>query len=165
VTEGVQHIGLAFEPGEPGAMSRPPRPPEQPIFDRLMVRQVIITAVTMSGVGIALFAWLLGNGWSEAEARNLLMLLFVLFENVQVFNARSERVSAFRMPLSRNWLVVAATGGALLVHVIAMHVPFVAETLSIGPVPLAWWGILVLLSTSVLVVMEVFKRFRRGREG
>jgi magnesium-transporting ATPase (P-type) len=93
------------------------------------------------------------------------MLLFVLFENVQVFNARSERVSAFRMPLSRNWLVVAATGGALLVHVIAMYVPFVAETLSIGPVPLEWWGVLVLLSLSVLAVMEVFKRFRRDRDG
>jgi magnesium-transporting ATPase (P-type) len=91
------------------------------------------------------------------------MLLFVLFENVQVFNARSERVSAFRMPLSRNWLVVAATGGALLVHVIAMYVPFVAETLSIGPVPLEWWGILVLLSLSVLAVMEVSKRLRRDR--
>lgn len=165
VTEGVQHIGLAFEPGEPGAMDRPPRPPDQPIFDRLMVRQVLLSAVTMSGVGFALFAWLLGNGWAEAEARNLLMLLFVLFENVQVFNARSERVSAFRMPLSRNWLVVAATGGALLVHVTAMYIPPVAETLSIAPVPLAWWGILLLAATSVLAVMEVYKRFRRGREG
>jgi calcium-translocating P-type ATPase len=165
VTEGVQHIGLAFEPGEPGAMVRPPRPPEQPIFDRLMIREVLISAVTMAGVGIALFAWLLANGWTEADARNLLMLLFVLFENVQVFNARSERVSAFRMPLSRNWLVVAATGGALLVHVAAMYIPFMAETLSLAPVPLAWWGILLLASTSLLAVMEIFKRFRRDGEG
>ncbi len=164
VTEGVQHIGLAFEPGEPGAMDRPPRPPTQPIFDRLMVREVVISAVTMSGVGFLLFAWLLGNGWAEAEARNLLMLLFVLFENVQVFNARSERVSAFRMPLSRNWLVVAATGGALLVHMAAMYIPPVAETLSLAPIPLAWWGILLLASMSVLAVMEVFKRLRRDRE-
>ncbi|MEN6342673.1 MAG: HAD-IC family P-type ATPase [Methanospirillum sp.] len=162
VTEGVQHIGLAFEPGEPGAMDRPPRPPDQPIFDLLMVRQVLLSAVTMAGVGFALFAWLLANGWAQADARNLLMLLFVLFENVQVFNARSERVSAFRMPLSRNWLVVAATGGALLVHVAAMYIPPVAKTLSLAPVPLAWWAILVLASMSVLVVMELYKRFRRG---
>ena len=118
----------------------------------------------MAGVGFGLFAWLLANGWAEAEARNLLMLLFVLFENVQVFNARSERVSAFRMPLSRNWLVVAATGGALLVHVAAMYIPPVAETLSIAPVPLAWWGILLLAAASVLAVMEVYKRFRRGHD-
>lgn len=161
VTEGVQHIGLAFEPGEPGAMERPPRPPDQPIFDRLMIREVLLSALTMSAVGFGLFAWLLGNGWPEADARNLLMLLFVLFENVQVFNARSERVSAFRMPLSRNWLVVAATGGSLLIHVIAMYIPPVAETLSIAPVPLAWWGLLLLASTSLLAVMEVYKRVRR----
>jgi calcium-translocating P-type ATPase len=165
VTEGVQHIGLAFEPGEPGAMKRPPRPPDQPIFDRLMIQQVVVSAFTMSVVGFTLFAWLLGNGWGEADARNLLMLLFVLFENVQVFNARSERVSAFRMPLSRNWLVVAATGGSLLIHVAAMYIPPVAGTLSIAPVPLEWWGILLLLSMTVLVVMEVYKRIRRDPTG
>ena len=165
VTEGVQHIGLAFEPGEPGAMERPPRPPAQPIFDRLMIQQVVVSAFTMSVVGFTLFAWLLGNGWGEADARNLLMLLFVLFENVQVFNARSERVSAFRMPLSRNWLVVAATGGSLLIHVAAMYIPPVAGTLSIAPVPLEWWGILLLLSMTVLVVMEVYKRIRRDPTG
>lgn len=158
VTEGVQHIGLAFEPGEPGAMERPPRPPDQPIFDRPMVRQVIISALTMSAVGFGLFAWLLGNGWAESDARNLLMLLFVLFENVQVFNARSERISAFRMPLSRNWLVVAATAGSILIHVAAMYIPPVAETLSIAPVPLSWWGLLLLASASLLTVMEVHKR-------
>ncbi len=68
------------------------------------------------------------------------------------------------MPLSRNWLVVAATGGSLLVHAVAMYIPPVAETLSIAPVPLAWWGILLLVSTSLLAVMEVYKRVRRGRE-
>jgi calcium-translocating P-type ATPase len=163
VTEGVQHIGLAFEPGEPGVMERPPRPPDQPIFDRMMIWQVLFSAVTMSAVGFGLYAWLLGSGWAESDARNLLMLLFVLFENVQVFNARSEHLSAFRMPLSRNWLIVAATGGSLLIHVVAMYVPPVAETLSIAPVPPGWWVILLLASSSLLVVMEVFKRFRRDR--
>ena len=162
VTEGVQHIGLAFEPGEPGAMERPPRPPDQPIFDRLMVRQVVISALTMSAIGFGLFAWLLGNGWTEGGARNLLMLLFVLFENVQVFNARSERTSAFRIPISRNWLVVAATAGSILIHVAAMYIPPVAETLSIAPVPLTWWALLLLTSASLLAVMEVHKRVLAG---
>jgi hypothetical protein len=45
-----------------------------------------------------------------------------------------------------------------------MYIPFIAETLSLAPVPLAWWAILLLASTSVLAVMEVFKRFRRDRE-
>ncbi|NLX49243.1 MAG: HAD-IC family P-type ATPase [Methanospirillum sp.] len=163
VTEGVQHIGLAFEPGEPGAMDRPPRPPDQPIFDRLMVREVLLSAGTMSVVGFVLFSWLLGSGWALDDARNLLMLLFVLFENVQVFNVRSERISAFGIPLSRNWLVVAATGGSLLVHALAMYIPPVAETLSIAPVQPVWWGVLLLASLSLLAVMEVFKLVRRAR--
>ena len=50
----------------------------------------------MGGGGFLVFWWLLENGYSEHDARNYLLLLFVLFENFQTFNSRSERHSVFR---------------------------------------------------------------------
>jgi Ca2+-transporting ATPase len=41
------------------------------------------------------FQWLLQAGFSVDEARNSTLLLMVLFENVNVFNSRSETRSAF----------------------------------------------------------------------
>jgi P-type Ca2+ transporter type 2C len=35
------------------------------------------------------------NGWNETEARNVLLLLMVLFENFHIGNCRSETKSAF----------------------------------------------------------------------
>ena len=40
VTNGGQDVALAFEKREPGLLDRPPRRPDEPIFDRLMISGV-----------------------------------------------------------------------------------------------------------------------------
>ena len=161
ITNGIQQFGLAFEPGEPGAMQRPPRPTDQGLFDRLMLEENLISAVWVGGVGFAAWSWMLGAGFPEAEARGMLLVLFVLFENVHIFNTRSETVSAFRMPLSRNWFLVLSVFAAWGVNFVLMHVPLTAGLLQFGPIDLATWGVMIALASSLLVVMEAYKRFRR----
>ena len=161
VTNGIQHVGLAFEPGEPGAMRRPPRPPGEGLFDRLMLEETLLSAAAMSLVGFAVWAWLIGTGMAEEQARALLLALFVLFLNFHVFNARSETTSAFRIPLSRNRFLVLSVIGAALVNAAAMYVPFLADVLRTGPIGLAAWGVLIAIASSILVVMELYKRLRR----
>ena len=161
VTNGIQHVGLAFEPGEPGAMQRPPRPPTQGLFDRLMLEETLLSAAAMSVTGFAVWAWLLGSGMAEDQARALLLVLFVLFENFHVFNARSETISAFRIPLSRNWLLVISVIGAALVNAAAMYIPVLAGILRTGPISPAEWVTLFVIASSILAVMELYKRLRR----
>jgi Ca2+-transporting ATPase len=52
-------------------------------------------------ISFTVFAWAIATGMAEGEAGNLLLSLMVLFESVQVFNARSETRSAFKIALSR----------------------------------------------------------------
>lgn len=68
---------------------------------------------------------LLAADWSAENARNSVVLLMVLFENVHVFNSRSELRSAFAHDPRRNLLLVGGTVLAQLLHVAAMHLPFV----------------------------------------
>ncbi len=161
ITNGIQQFGLAFEPGEPGAMQRPPRPTDQGLFDRLMLEENLIVAAWLGVVGFLAWSWMLGAGIPEAEARGLLLVLFVLFENVQIFNARSETVSAFRMPLSRNRFLVLSVAAAAGVNLVLMHIPFTAELLQFGPISPMAWGVLIAIASTILVVMEAYKRLRR----
>ena len=161
ITNGIQQFGLAFEPGEQGSMQRPPRPPDQGLFDRLMLEENLIAALWVGGVGFLAWYWMLGAGIPEAEARGLFLVLFVLFENVHIFNTRSETVSAFRMPLSRNWFLVLSVAAAAAVNFVLMHIPFTAELLQFGPISPQAWGVLIVIASSILVVMEAYKRFRR----
>ena len=51
--------------------------------------------------------------------------------------------------------------GAAAINALAMYIPVLADALHTGPIPLQAWGALIALATSVLVVMEIYKRFRR----
>ncbi|MDJ0968796.1 MAG: HAD-IC family P-type ATPase, partial [Kiloniellales bacterium] len=57
VTNGIQDVALAFEKGEPEVLKRRPRPPDQAVFDRRMVAQVLVAGSYMGGVAFAFFLW------------------------------------------------------------------------------------------------------------
>jgi calcium-translocating P-type ATPase len=164
VTNGFQHVALAFEGGEPGAMTRPPRNPSEGILNRLMVQQTVVAAVTVALVGYGNFYLLLNYfGLNEFEARHRLLLLMVLIENYHVLNCRSEYVSALRVPLRRNWMLLWGVLAAQGIHIAAMFFPPAQQVLRIAPVTLNEWLVPFVVAASVLVALEVFKLVRHGR--
>lgn len=157
VTNGIQDVALAFEPGDDDVSARPPRPPQEPIFNKLMIERTVVAALVMGVIGFALFKWALANGWSEPAARNALLLLMVLFENVHIFNCRSEVRSAFsRSPLKSPILMI----GMLLafsIHVSMLYLPFGNSLLGTEPVSIDNWLFIFALSLPILVAMELHK--------
>lgn len=160
VTNGIQDVALAFEGGDPGVLARSPRPPEQPIFDRPMIEQTAISGAFIGVVAFAFFHWALAAGWSEAEARNVMLLLMVFFENVHVFNCRSETRSVLRVPIGANPLLVAAVVATQSIHIGAMYVPGLNNVLGIAPVSVETWLSVAPIALSLILVMEVYKAFR-----
>jgi Ca2+-transporting ATPase len=163
VTNGIQDVALAFEPAEGDELSRPPRPANERLLDPAMILRSACSAGVMAGVGFAAFAWMLDRGWSEPAARNALLLLMVLFENIHVGNCRSETRSAFTLNPLRTPLLLAGTLAALGVHVAAMYAPGLSTALSAAPVDAATWAALVTLALTVFVADETYKWFVRWR--
>lgn len=161
VTNGIQDVALAFEPGEGDELHYPPRPPREAIFNRLMSERVVVSALVIGSVAFVLFQWLLANGYTLEAARNGTLLLMVLFENIHVFNSRSETRSAFQHNPLRNPLLVFGTAAAQLIHIGAMYTPWISEVLRIQPVSLRHWLGLLGLALTVLVVMELQKQVHR----
>ncbi len=161
VTNGIQDVALAFEPAEGDELEKPPRPPNEPIFNRIMVERIALSALVMGGSAFALYHWLLTSGSSLEEARNTIMLLMVLFENVQVFNSRSELKSAFSQNPLRNPLLILGTLAALMIHIAAMYTPGLSSVLQIQPVSVVQWILLFGLALSILGIMEIYKALRR----
>ncbi|NIQ12010.1 MAG: HAD-IC family P-type ATPase, partial [Gammaproteobacteria bacterium] len=82
VTNGIQDVALAFEGGEPGVMNNKPRPPNEGLFNRLMIAQNVVSGLAMGLLAFSTWAWLLAQGTGVSEARNFVLLLMVLLENV-----------------------------------------------------------------------------------
>lgn len=81
---GVVDVALAFEPGEGDELTKPPRKPDEAIFNRVMIERVLISAMVIGLVAFACFYYLLNTGMSIDAARNGTLLLMVLFENIHV---------------------------------------------------------------------------------
>ena len=106
---------------------------------------------------------MLQNGWSVDEARNGVLLLMVLFENVQAFNSRSESRSVFLHNPMRNRLLLFGTITAQLVHIWAMYIPGLNSVLGVRPVSFELWLALLGIAITLLAAMEVHKLFTRRR--
>ena len=160
VTNSVQSVGLALEPGEGDEMRRPPRPPQESLFNPVMLRRVLISGLVMGGLAFTCFYWLLLHGWAVEEARNIVLLLMVLFENVQVFNSRSEQRSIFLQPFFSNPVLLVGTLAAQLVHIFCLYSPIMQEVLGVSPVSATQWTALLSIALLQVVAMELLLRFR-----
>lgn len=156
VTNGIQDKALALEVAEKGLMRKNPRPPQEGIFNRPMVTQILWNGILM-GIGCAgVFWYALHTGMAVDEARNLTLLAMVLFENVYVFVARSETRFGL-LGIFKNMWVLAAVVLAQGVHLLAMYLPWLQDVLHTAPVSFAHWQQLLLLAAGIFIAAEGFK--------
>jgi len=157
VTNGIQDIALTFEPEEGDELKRPPRSPNEPIFDRLMVERVLVNALVMGVLAFATFSWQIQNGANIESARNITLLLMVLFENVHVLNSRSETRSLLRQYFFGNPFLIFGMLGAQAIHIGAMYTPGLREVLQVQPVSIMQWSQLLSIALCLIVVDELHK--------
>lgn len=157
VTNGIQGVALAFEPGEGDSLRRKPRSPNESVFNRLMVERTAIAMLVVGGGGFLVYDLALRLGWSVTAARNLLLLTMVLFENFHIGNCRSETRSAFALSPLRSPVLFFGTLGAFLIHIAAMYVPFLQDALSTSPVVSSSWVVAIGVSVLIVPTMELHK--------
>lgn len=163
VTNGIQDVALAFEPGEGGEIKRRPRAPKEPIFNRLMLERTIVSALVMALICFFAYRWMLAHGWQLPHAQNGVLLLLVLFENIQAGNSRSETASLFTQSPFRNRLLLFGTSVAQLLHIGAMYTPGLRDVLRLESISLVQWIITLGLALLLLVTAELHKMLLRRR--
>jgi len=111
-------------------MKRRPRRQDETIFDPQMVWQTLVSGLTIGILALGYWFWMVRvEAMDEAAARNLLLLFMVLLQNVHVFNCRSESISALKVPLGRNVILVFGVLAAQGIHIVSMHLPFMQTIL------------------------------------
>jgi Ca2+-transporting ATPase len=107
--------------------------------------------------GFLVYDMALRMGWAVPDARNLLLLTMVLFENFHVGNCRSETKSAFALSPLRSPVLFFGTLGAFLIHVTGMYVPFLQGVLATRPVGPWLWGAAIGMSMLIVPAVELHK--------
>ena len=154
-------LPLAFEPVEGRVMHRPPRPPQAPILDRVLLQRIVLVGMLMLAGAFGLFLLALERGQSLAEARSIAVNVFVMIEAVYLFNCRSLERPLWRVaPFSNLW-VWGGAGAMLLLQLAFTYLPGfqrVFGTAAIGPQ--AWLEIAA-VGLAALLLIEGEKAWRR----
>ena len=161
VTNGLQDVALAFEPGEKDVLQRPPRDPQAGIFNRLLVERTILVALMISAGVIYEFIHALNQGVSLEKARTLAVTTMVFFQFFQAFNSRSESQSLFRMNPLGNPLLFFGTIAAFGAHLAAIYLPSMQWVFRMEPITLMEWLHIGVASMTVIVLVEIDKWLRR----
>ena len=137
VTDGLPGLALTVEPPEPDTMSRSPYSPQESIFGRGMVRDILWIGLLMGAVslGVGLWAWHTGiAAWQT--------MVFTTLTVAQMGNAlatRSERDSLFHQGLLSNKLMLFSVLLTLALQFAVIYMPFlqnVFRTKSLSPLEL-----------------------------
>ena len=100
---------------------------------------------------------MLRAGWTEAAARNALLLLMVLFENIHIGNCRSETKSALRLSPFRSPDFARRRADRVIASSRTMFMPLGQRVLQVEPVSLTTMACLWTLALSIFVAMEIHK--------
>lgn len=162
VTNGLQDMALAFEPGEPDVLDRPPRDEREGIVSRALWERTALTGMTMALGSLWLFTWAIAEGLSEDAQRGAALTTFVVAMALHAYNARSERRSILASDPRTNPLLLATVIGSLAIQVGALHWGPTRGLLRIAPVGLDAWGRMLVVALAVVAVSEAHKWLRNG---
>jgi len=157
VTNGLQDVALAFEPGEAGVLERRPRPKGEGIISAMLWQRTALAGVVMAAGTLLLFWWELRTSGQLGRAQTVALTTMVLFQVFHVGNCRSERRSVFALSPWSNRFLFVATGAALMVHVAALYLPPMQFLLRVEPLDLGTWLRMAIVASTILLAVELHK--------
>jgi Ca2+-transporting ATPase len=164
VTNGLQDVALAFEPGEKDVIKRKPRNLKEGIMSRLMYERSILVGLIISAGVIFNFVSAIDDGVSLERARTVAVTTMVLFQFFQAWNSRSELQSVFRIsPLSNPFLFYSMVA-AFFAQIAVVYVPALQWVFRTEALNGAEWLQIVLVALTVVVVVEIDKAIRRYKK-
>ncbi|MBN2232071.1 MAG: HAD-IC family P-type ATPase [Deltaproteobacteria bacterium] len=162
VTNGLQDVALAFEPGEPGVLHRHPRAPGEGIMSALMVRRTLLMGFILALGTVGVFLLYLHRGVDLEKCRTMALTTMVFLQFFQAANCRSERQSVFRRsPLGNPFLLVSVVA-AFFAQIAVLYVPALQWIFRTVPLDAADWLLILVVSVTVVIGVE-FDKWRLGR--
>ncbi|MFA7463541.1 MAG: cation transporting ATPase C-terminal domain-containing protein, partial [Syntrophales bacterium] len=163
VTNGLQDVALAFEPGEKGVIERPPRDPKEPIMSRILIERTAIVSVLIAAGILYNFITALDAGESLEKARSVAVTTMVFFQFFQAWNSRSEIQSVFRMnPLGNPFLFYSMVA-AFFAQLAVLYVPAFQWVFRTEPIEISEWVRILAVSAAVVIVVELDKWIRNRK--
>ncbi|MBI1376816.1 MAG: HAD-IC family P-type ATPase [Frankiales bacterium] len=149
---------LAFEPAEPGIMTRRPRSPGEPIVTRHLVWRMVVVGLLMLVGAFVSYEIVLRTGATLEQARTVAVNAFVAMEAAYLVNCRSLDGSVRRVGLLSNRWVLVGGAAMLVLQALFTFSPWMQEAFGTAAPPAASWLLVLAMGVGLLAAVAGFKR-------
>lgn len=161
VTAITISFALAFEPIEPGAMTRKPRDKSTPLLSPYFLFRILLVSVIVAG-GILLANKYLGQFNLDKEVLNTITLQSLVFALIfHLFNCRHLNQFALNRDFFKNKVAFLVTGLLIGLQLLITYVPFFNTILKTAPLTLSQWLIPIYIGITVFILIEIEKLVTR----
>ncbi len=154
VTDGLPAVALGLDPFEEGIMKRKPRKAKEPIITKEMTVNIVILGFVMAVATLVLF-WLYRG---SMKAQTMAFTALVVFELVRLHHVRSQ----YRLPAFSNPFLLSAVAVSVLLQVVILYVPFLADAFNVVPLELMDWVWIGAAALFMLGINAVMQRIRKA---
>jgi Ca2+-transporting ATPase len=158
IMDGPKAISLGLEPPEPDIMKRPPRNPNENILNRPSLFYIFTVGFLIMAVTFGIFNWSLKDG--KPYAMTMFFAGLIIVRTFNAFNCRSITVSLFKLGLFTNRWLLAAAAVTVLTSLPIIYVPSMQKIFKTVPLSLNDWTLLILVSSTTLIFVEIIKYLR-----
>ncbi len=155
-------LALAFEPAEDDLMRRPPRDPAAPLLSGELLWRVLFIAALMTLASLGLFHLSQEQGWSLEASRTLAVNAIIACEIGYLFSSRRLLAPA-RFGWHDNPMVWSMVLGIIALQGLFSHWPLLQQLFATEGLPLAAWGLCLLLALLTCALVEAEKYLLRRR--
>jgi Ca2+-transporting ATPase len=128
-------LPLAFEVKEPNVMNRPPRKPDEALFNGFVTFRVFFVSILMTVGTIVLFSWeyyySLSTGMAQTDAlarsQSIAVTFIIFFQIFYLINCRSLKESVFKIGLFSNGFIFLGIGSIMLLQAMFLYTPFMQK--------------------------------------
>jgi len=167
LTDTAPALAVGLDPPPDDVMDRPPRRLTDRVIDAAMWRGIawvgtVMALVTLFALDLGLPGGLVEGDGTLDQARTMAFTTLVLAQLFNVFNARSDRVSAFH-GLFANRILWGAIAVSVVLQVAVVQAGVLNDAFDTAPLSLGDWWICTALASLVLWADEAKKLLERLR--
>lgn len=157
VEDSFLDIGLATENDKKGLMNMPPRDPNESILTK-DYKKFIGWTFLVSGLAVVLIFWGTLHFTKDIDLARTITFVLVSFDSLFFpYVIRNLHKSIFRSDIFSNYFINLASFLALVILLIGLYMPFIANFLSAEKLNLVHWSFILGITIVETLIFEVFK--------
>ncbi len=158
VTDTIPALALGVDPATDNIMNQKPVKVGT-LFEEGLIKRVIFHGIIISM--ITLIAYYIGYQDSPSIGITMGFITLSLSQIVHALNQHSPSISFFSKKHARNWYLYGAMGISLIILLLLVFIPPIANFLSLHNLSMSEWLIVISLSLVPLVIVELYKLIKK----